>query len=129
MAGEVQLMIPSAGTVMPHVKSGRLRPLAVTSEQPATLVPGLATVAASGLPGYVSVTNNGMFARDKTPAIIIKRLSEEIARHLRNAEVKEKFFNVGVEPVGGSPDQLAATLKSEMTRLGKVIKDVGIKAE
>ena len=69
----------------------------------------------------------GIFAPAKTPAAIINRLNQEIVRVLNRAEVKEKFFNAGVEVVGSSPEQLAATIKSEMARMGKVIKDAGIR--
>ena len=83
-------------------------------------------MAASGLPGYESASVSGIFAPAKTPAAIINRLNQEIVRVLNKPDVKEKFFNAGVETVGSSPEQLAATMKSEMARLGKVIKDIGI---
>jgi tripartite-type tricarboxylate transporter receptor subunit TctC len=128
-AGEVHLMIATAGTVAPHLKSGRLRALAVTSAQPSPLAPGLPTVAASGLPGYESMQIYGVFAPSRTPAAIVKRLNEEIVRVLGRADVKEKFLASGVEPVGSTPQQLAATIKSEIVRMGKVIKDAGIREE
>ena len=71
----------------------------------------------------------GVFAPAKTPAAIIDRLNREIVLFLTRAEVKEQLFNIGQEVVASTPAQLAATVKSEMTRLGKVIKDVGIRAE
>jgi tripartite-type tricarboxylate transporter receptor subunit TctC len=111
------------------VKSGRLRALAVTSAQQSPLAPGLATVAASGLPGYESVSTYGMFAPAKTPEPIVKRLNEEIVRVLKRPDVKEKFFNAGIEAVGSSPEELAALIQSEMARMGKVIKDAGIRGE
>jgi tripartite-type tricarboxylate transporter receptor subunit TctC len=86
-------------------------------------------VAASGLPGYEIVSIHGIFAPAKTPAAIVNRLNQEIVRVLNSAEVKEKFFNAGTETVGSSPEQLMVTVKSEMVRLGKVIKDAGIRAE
>jgi tripartite-type tricarboxylate transporter receptor subunit TctC len=128
IGGEVQLMFNSAGSVMPHLKSGQLRPLAVTSAQPSILLPGLPTVAAT-VPGYEAVITKGIFAPAKTPAAIIKRLNQEIVRILNRAEVKEKFSNAGIEVVGSSPEELSAMIKSETARLGKVIKDVGIRAE
>ena len=126
-AGEVQLMIVTAGTVAPHLKSGRLRALAVTSAQPSPLAPGLPTMAASGLPGYESIQIYGVFAPRKTDNAIVKRLNEEIVRVLERAEVKEKFLASGVEPVGSTPQLLASTIKSEIVRMGKVIKDAGIR--
>lgn len=128
-AGEVHLMIATAGTVAPHLKSGRLRALAVTSAQPSPLAPGLPTVAASGLPGYESIQIYGVFAPGRTSSVIVKRLHDEIVRVLGRADVKEKFLAAGVEPVGSTPQQLAATIRSEIARMSKVIKDAGIREE
>jgi tripartite-type tricarboxylate transporter receptor subunit TctC len=129
IAGEVQLSFTNPGAATPHVKSGRLRALAVTSAQPSALLPGLPTVAASGLPGYEAVSIFGLFAPARTPAAIINRLNQESVRFLNLAQTREKFLNSGVETVGSSPEQLAATVKSEMARMGKVIRDRGIRAE
>lgn len=129
MGGEVQLMFPNAGGATPHLKSGRLRALAVTSATPSVLGPGLPTVAASGLPGYESVNTLGIYAPVRTPAAIITRLNQEIVRFLKTPEAKEQLLNSGVEVVGSSPEQLGATMKSEILRIGKVIKDAGIKAD
>ena len=130
MGGEVQLGFNSAPSVAAHVKSGRLRALAVTSAQPSVLAPGLPTVAAaSGLPGYESVVLVGIYTAAKTPAAIINRLNQEIVRTLHKEDVKEKLLSVGVEAVGSSPEQLLATMKSSMTTVGKLIKDTGISAD
>ncbi len=129
IGGEVQLMFITAGSVMPHVKSGRLKAIAVTSALPSALVPGLPTVAAAGLPGYESVQASGLFVPIKTPAPVIKRLNEEIVRVLNRPEVKEIFFKMGSEPVGNTPEQFAAKIKSEIARMSKVIKDAGIKGD
>lgn len=125
--GEVQLMFVTAGTVTPHLKSGRLRALAVTSAQPSALAPGLPTVASSGLPGYESNQIYGVFAPSRTPAAIVRRLNDEIVRVLGRADVREKFLAGGVEPVGSTPQQLAATIKSEIARMRKVIKEAEIR--
>ena len=129
IAGEVQLMFPDAGPVMPHIKSGRLRALAVTSAEPSALAPGLPTVAASGVPGYEAVSMLGMFAPARTPPLLIKRLNQEVVQILMKVEVKERLLNAGTEAVGSSPEQFAATIKSEIAKWGKVIKDAGIRAE
>ena len=105
-----------------------MRFLAVTSAKPSTLVPDLPTVAAT-VPGYDTGGATAMFASPGTPATIVSRLNREVVRLLNQADVKEKFFNVGVETVGSSPEQLAATVKSEMARLGKVIRESGIRAD
>jgi tripartite-type tricarboxylate transporter receptor subunit TctC len=129
ISGQVQLMFGTAGTVAPQLKAGRLTALAVTSAQPSALFPGLPTIAASGLPGYESVQMNGVWAPVKTPAALINRLNAEIVRVLNQADTRETFFNLRVEPVGSSPAEFVATMKSEMTRLGKVIRDAGIRDE
>ena len=129
ISGEVQLMIPTAGGVAPHLKSGKLRGLAVTSAYPSPLLPGLPTVSASGLPGYESVAVYGVFAPGNTPMAIVNRLNQEIVRTLNDVEVKHRFLNVGVEVVASSPDVMTKTMKSEMVRMGKVIKDAGIRGE
>ena len=129
IGGQVQLMFGVVGSVAPHVKSGRLRALAVTTAQPTALVPGMPTVAASGLPGYESRSMIAMFAPAETPAPIVNRLNQEIVRVLNTTEVKEKLFKIGVEAVGSSPYELAAAMKSETARLDKVIKNAGIRSE
>lgn len=129
IAGEVQLMFPTTASAAPHVKSGRLRALAVTGAEPSALAPGLPTVAASGLPGYEAVAMTGLFAPTGTPAALINRLNKETTRVLNRADVKEKLFSTGSEAVGTSPGQLAATMKAEIARLGQVIKAAGIRAD
>ncbi len=129
MAGEVQLMFPAAGGVRVHVKAGRLKALAVTSARPTELAPGLPTMASAGLPGYESVSTYGLFAPAKTPAEIVARLNQETLRVLARPDVKERFFSAGVETLGGTPEEFATTMKSDIARWGKVIRDAGIRAE
>ena len=129
LGGQVPLMFPVAAAALPHVKSGRLRALAVTSAQPTELAPGIPTVAASGLLGYESVSIQGLFAPAGTSPVLINALNRQIVQNLQTPNLKEKFFAMGIESVGSSPDALAATLKSEMVRLGKVIRDAGIHDE
>ena len=128
LGGEVQLEFAGSAGVSEHIKSGKLRAIGVTSAQPSALFPGLPTVAAT-LPGYEQVTMTAMFAPARTPAAIISRLNREVVKVLNQADVKEKLFNVGAETVGSSPERLAATIKADMARTGKVIKDAGIKAD
>ena len=130
IAGEVQLSFSSAGSVAAHVKSGRLRALAVTTAQPSALLPGLPTVAASGgLPGYEAASVNGILAPAGTPPAIVNRLYQEIARVLNTADIRQRFLANGVEPVGSTPEEFAATIKSEIVRLSKVVKDANIRAD
>ena len=99
----------------------------MTSPQPSPLLPGLPTVASAGLPGFEAMSIVGLFAPAKTPEVVIARLHQEVVRVLVRAEVKERFLSSGVETVGSTPEEFGTTVKSEMTRLGKVIRDAGIK--
>ena len=128
IGGQVQLTFATASSVAPYLNPGKLKALAATSAEPSALALGLTTVAASGLPGYAIESNQIVLAPAKTPDAIVKRLHFEIVRYLNLTETKEKFFNAGTEVVGGSPEQLAAAMKSEIARMGKVIKDAGISA-
>jgi tripartite-type tricarboxylate transporter receptor subunit TctC len=129
MAGRVQMMFPTPGSVAQHIKSGRLKAFAVTSLKPSPLLPGLPTLAASGLPGFESISMIGLFAPARTPVLPINRLHKGLVAVLNSADVKDKFFNVGVETVGSTPAQFATTIKSEMAKWSKVIKSAGIRAE
>lgn len=129
LSGEVQLNFGNASTVMPLVKSGRLRALAVTSAEPTKLAPGVPTVAATGVPGYETASMSVMFAPAKTPDAIIRRVNQEVVRALTKPDVKDKLFNLGSDVVASSPEQLAAVMKSDMARIAKVIADAKIKVE
>ena len=122
MSGETQIMFASPGGSMPHVKSGRLRALAVGSEKPSELAPGLPTIAESGVRGYVCETLHAVFFPAGTPPAIVTRVHQEIDRYLRSPEGRSQFLNGGVEAVSSTPAQLTATMKSEMATIGKVLK-------
>ena len=129
IAGEVQVMFPNATSISPHLKSGKLKALAVTTAAPTPLLPGMPTVAASGLPGYESSATHGIFAPAGTPATIITRLNQEIVKVLNRPEVKEKFLSHGTMVVGSSPGQLTAVVKGEMATSGKLIRELGIRGD
>ena len=126
LSGRVDLMFGVPGSVMPHIKSGRLKALAVTSAQPSALAPGLPTVAES-VAGYESGSYLGFFAPARTPAAVIDRLNREAVRALNSADVKEKLFNTGTEAVGSSAEALATLVKSDRAKTGKLLKDSGIR--
>ena len=129
VGGQVHLMFGASLAVAQHVQSGRLRALAVTSVNPSALAPGLPTVAEAGVPGYASVAIFGVLAPAKTPAALVELLNREIVKVLQLPEVKERLFNAGSEAVASSAEAFAAAIKSEMTTLGKLIKDTGIRDE
>jgi tripartite-type tricarboxylate transporter receptor subunit TctC len=126
LGGEVHLMIAGLGSVAPHTKSGKLRALAITSAKPSALAPELPT-SASVLPGYESTSVLGMFVPAKTPTAIINRLQLEITRAVNKPEVKELLFNAGVDAIGSTPEELAAYVKNDTLRMGKVIRDASIR--
>ena len=129
IGGQVQMSFPNAGTVAPHVKSGKVRALAVTTLKPSELAPGLPTAAESGLPGFESTTPFGFFVPTNTPPVIVSRLHREIASSLARPEVKERLFAIGMEVVANTPSQFAAHIKAEIGKWGKLIKDAGIHEE
>jgi tripartite-type tricarboxylate transporter receptor subunit TctC len=102
--------------------------LGQTYTRPTALAPGLPPVSAA-LPNYEAVTILGIFAPAGTPPAIVNRLSQEMTRALNKPEVKEKLFNIGMDAVGGSPEQLQAAVKGEMVKWGKVIKDANIRLD
>ena len=129
VSGEVQLMITAPAAAGQHVKSGRLKILAVTGARPSQLVPGIPAVTASGVPGYETASYVGFFAPGKTPAAIVTRLQQEVVRIMNTPEAREKFFTAGIEAETGSPEELMALMKSDMVKWGKVIKDAGIRID
>ena len=129
LSGQVHVIFAVPNAVVAHMKSGRLRGLAVTSSQPTVLLPGLPTVAASGVPDYESIGIYGMFAPAKTPDAIIRRLSQEIARVLSTEDAKKRLLGSGLEPVGSSPEKFATKFRSERIRMDKVIKAAGIRLD
>ena len=129
LGGEVQMSFATSSSVSGHIKSGKLRALAIGTIKPSALAPGLPTVAESGLPGYESASNAGMFAPAKTSGRLIAILNREIVQALNRAEVRDLLFKDGTEVVGNSPREFAASIQAEMASLGKVIKAAGIRTE
>ena len=107
LAGQVKVMFATTGSVTAHVKAGRLKALGVTSAQPSALAPGIPTIASQGVPGYSSEAIYGLWAPARTPRPILARLNAETVRVLNTPEIKERFFNSGVETVGTTPEVLS----------------------
>ena len=129
LGGEVQMSFATSASVAAHIKSGKLRALAIGTAKPSALAPGLPTVAESGLPGYQSASNAGMFVPVRTPARLITLLNREIVQALNKQDLKDLLFRDGTEVIGGSSQEFAASIKAEMANLGKVIKAAGIRTE
>jgi len=128
IAGELQLMFPSAGAATPHVRAGRVKALAVTSAAPSALFPGLPAIAAT-LPGYESLAIYGLFAPAGTPPAIIVRLNTIIAQFLARADIQERFAAAGMDAAASTPGQLSASVQAEVARIGKVIRAAGIRGD
>ncbi|HYH43375.1 MAG TPA: tripartite tricarboxylate transporter substrate-binding protein [Burkholderiales bacterium] len=126
LSNEAQVLLMVVSGVAPHVVAGRLRALAVTSAKPTKLAPGVPTVSESGVPGFEVGTIIGVFAPAGTPALIIRALNQSLRRVLESPDVQERFFATGVEVTPGPPETLAAVVKADIARFGKVVKDAGI---
>ena len=129
LSGQVQAMFANTLSVLPQVKSGRLRALAISSAKRSAAAPELPTVAESGMAGYESGTWFALLAPAGTPREIVNRLNAELGRIVATAEMKAKLLDQGADPVTMTPDQFRAFLKSELAKWTKVVKTVGIKLE
>jgi len=122
MGGQVQVMFATTGSVIQHVKSGRLIALGVTGSEPTPLAPGVPTIAASGVPGYELIAIYGLFAPAKTPPAVIATLHKAALQVLAQPEVKEKLFASGMETGGGTPKDFDNAVKADVARIQKTIK-------
>jgi tripartite-type tricarboxylate transporter receptor subunit TctC len=127
LAGRLNLSFANIVNVVPLAKEGKLRALAVTSLKRSVLVPDLPTMAESGFPGFNAVPWFGLLAPAGTPADIVEKLHRETVKVLAMADVRKQFDEFGLEPVGNTPAELAAIIKTETPEWAKVIKDAGIK--
>jgi tripartite-type tricarboxylate transporter receptor subunit TctC len=129
IAGHVPVMMPNMLSAQPHIKSGRLRALGVTGTKRAPGADDIPTIAEAGVPGYEAVQWYGVLAPAGTPNDIITKLHAGVVRALQNPDVKKRLLNDGAEPVGSSPAEFAAYIRSETDKWAKVIKAAGIKPE
>lgn len=122
-------MFAPSVAVLPQVKAGRLRALAVTSAARSSAVPDLPTLAEAGLAGYDISSLFGLFAPANTPAPIVDKIYRETAKALQSPEVRERFSKEGAEPVASTPADFGAYVRSEFAKYAKLVKDIGIKAD
>ena len=127
--GQVTMLFDAFSTGIPHVRSGKLRALAVGSAKRSALLPDVPTIAEAGLPGYSSDIYFGVFAPAATPREIVTRLSQELGRIVQTHEVRERLSSQGAEPVGSTPQQFAQVIRGETEKWARVIRDGGIKLE
>ncbi len=129
VAGHVPLSIGSVFVTKPHIDSGRLRPLAVTTSKRAAELPNVPTVAESGFTGFDAPAWWAIIAPAKTPPEVINRMSEEINKALKNPEIAKKLSAQGIEIVGGTPEATTVFIDQQIDVWAKVVKDNGIKAD
>ncbi len=129
VGGQVQCMVSGMSSVMPHIKAGRLRPLAVTGSQRSPAMPDLPTIAESGFPKFEATAWYGVLAPAGTPPAIVTRLHDETLRALKLPDVKERLEYVGFEIVGSTPAAFGAYIKSEIRKWAPVVKASGAKPE
>ncbi|MDP1672425.1 MAG: tripartite tricarboxylate transporter substrate binding protein [Burkholderiales bacterium] len=126
MAGEVQVMFSSAVAMLPQIKAGRLRAIAMTGNTRSPAIPDIPTVAEAGLKGYETGSWYGVVAPAGTPKYAIDRLSAEVIRITKSPQVNDRLVSEAVIPVGSTPSEFSAYIKSEIARWGKVIKQAKI---
>ena len=129
MSGRVSIMFDTLAATSAQIKGGKLRALAVTTPKRLPALPDVPTVAEAGLPGYETSTWGGLLAPAGTPKAVVTKLAAEATRILALPDVRERMLAAGVEPVGGTPEQFAAFIGSEMVKWGKVAQAAGIQPE
>jgi tripartite-type tricarboxylate transporter receptor subunit TctC len=129
LGGQIDVMFAPAETVMGHVRSGKLRALAVTSAQRFAVLPDLPTVAESGVPGYSAVGWFGLFAPMGTPKELVAKISADANKVLRDPQVQQKMVAAGAEASPDTPEEFGRFVKSEMAKWSKLMKDRGIVPE
>ena len=129
IAGDVQMTIVDTPPLVPQIKGGRVRALAVTSAKRAGAMPELPTIAESGVPGYEMVLWIGVFAPAGTPREITGKLNAEVVRVVNLPDIREKLDGMGVEPLGNSSEQVTEWIRREIARFGPVVKAANIKAD
>jgi tripartite-type tricarboxylate transporter receptor subunit TctC len=127
--GNIAMLFDSLASVMPHVKSGSVRPLAMNAPQRSPLLPEVPTLAEAGMPAFDRYTWFGMFAPAGTPADIVRKVQAEVVAALRSPDLRERFDAVGAEPVGSTPEQFVDRIRSDGVRWAEVIRTAQVKVQ
>ncbi|HWA39295.1 MAG TPA: tripartite tricarboxylate transporter substrate binding protein [Burkholderiales bacterium] len=128
-SGNIAMLFDSLASVMPHIKSGKVKPLAVNAAKRQALLPDVPTLSEAGMPQFDRYTWFGMFAPAGTPPEIVARLQREIVAALQAPDLLERFAAVGAEPVGSTPEQFVERIRSDATRWSEVIRQAGVKVQ
>ncbi len=129
IAGQVSVMFETGPGALPHVKTGRLKALAVGSVTRSSAMPNLPTVAESGYPGFEAVAWIGLVAPTGTPQPIVNKLNAEVLKALKMPDIRERFLALGADPVGNSPEEFGSYIKSEIAKWGKAVKSSGAQVD
>lgn len=129
LGGRVTMMFDNMPSSLPLVREGKLRALGVTSLKRAAAAPDIPTIAESGLLGFEAVSWFALFAPAGTPKPIIDKLQTEVSKILKSAETSKRLTDIGLEPIGSTPEELAAYQRAEIAKWAKVVKDSGAKAD
>jgi tripartite-type tricarboxylate transporter receptor subunit TctC len=128
IGGRVTIAFQNAGSILPFVRDGKLRGLAVTSLRRSPNMPEFPTIAESGFPGFEAISWFALFAPARTPAAATAKVRQEALKVLAQPDIKAKFAQMGLDTVGNSPEELASIIKSDITKWAKVIKEANITA-
>ena len=129
MAGQIECLMSLVSTSAPHVRTGKLRGLAISSIQRSPALPEIPTIAESGYPGYEASGWLGLLFPAKTPDAIVQRVFKDVVAVINMTDVREQLLNVGIDPAPSSPDAFRAYIKAEFAKWGRLIREAGIRAE
>jgi len=129
MAGRVEIYMPNPITALQHVKSGKLRAIAITGSKRIPTMPDLPTIAESGVPGYDAGVWMGIFTTGGTPPALIQRINREIVRVLQLPDVRKNLTSDGGEIIGSTPEQFNLFMKAEVEKWAEMVKFSGAKAD
>jgi len=129
IAGQIQFMFPTVLAVAPHIKTGRLRSIAVTSAKRSIAMPELPTIAESGVPGFEAVSWNGVMTPAGVPPAIIAKIQTDVVHALQAPDVRDKLAADGAEPVGNTSEEFTKLIRHEVDKWAKVTKAAGLKPE
>jgi tripartite-type tricarboxylate transporter receptor subunit TctC len=129
IGGQVQLMFDTPSSMLPHVRSGKIRALAMASEKRSAAAPDIPTIIELGVPGYVAGTWVGLLAPAGTPADRVARLGREIGEAVRKPDIRERFVQLGIDPVGNTPAEFTRFLTDEVAKWAKVIRAANVRID